>query len=315
MERPSIRQLESLVAVADNRSFRKAATGLGISQPALSAQVQAAEHVLGIQVFERDRRSVLITQAGEDVVSRAREALIAVDAVGDAARQRSEPLVGALRMGVIPTIAPYWLPALLPEVHRRFPRLELILREDQTARLLAQLQAGQIELALLAIPVPGDFTTAPVAREGFVAAAPRGAALVKHRGKLTERDLDDETVLLLEDGHCLRDQALEVCKRAGAVESLEVRATSLPTLVQMVAGGLGITLLPEAAVASLVQKHGPVALAEFAKPVPGRTIGLAWRSSSGRLREFRMLAETMSVQADKFLTVLRQARAKLRRGR
>ena len=311
MERPSIRQLESLVAVADTRSFRKAATVLGISQPALSAQVQAAEHVLGIQVFERDRRSVLVTQAGEDVVSRAREALIAVDAVGDAARQRSEPLVGALRMGVIPTIAPYWLPALLPEVHRRFPRLELILREDQTARLLAQLQAGQIELALLAIPVQGDFTTAPVAREGFVAAAPRGAALVKHRGKLTERDLDDETVLLLEDGHCLRDQALEVCKRAGAVESVEVRATSLPTLVQMVAGGLGVTLLPEAAVPTLVQKHGPIALAEFAKPVPGRNIGLAWRTSSGRLREFRLLAETMGVQAELFLARSREAARKL----
>ena len=311
MERPSIRQLESLVAVADTRSFRKAATTLGISQPALSAQVQAAEHVLGIQVFERDRRSVLITPAGEDVVSRAREALIAVDAVGDAARQRGEPLVGSLRMGVIPTIAPYWLPALLPEVHRRFPRLELILREDQTSRLLAQLQAGQLELALLAIPVQGDFTTAPVAREGFVAAAPRGAALVRHRGKLTERDLDDETVLLLEDGHCLRDQALEVCKRAGAIVSMEVRATSLPTLVQMVAGGLGVTLLPEAAVPTLVQKHGPIALAEFAKPVPGRNIGLAWRTSSGRLREFRLLAETMGVQAELFLARSREAARKL----
>src|SRR5215475_1450827 len=301
MERPSIRQLESLVAVADSRSFRKAATTLGISQPALSAQVQAAEHVLGIQVFERDRRSVLITQAGEDVVSRAREALIAVDAVGDAARQRGEPLVGSLRMGVIPTIAPYWLPALLPEVHRRFPRLELILREDQTSRLLTLLAAGQLEIALLAIPVPGDFTTAPVAREGFVAAAPRGAPLIKHRGRLTERDLEAETVLLLEDGHCLRDQALEVCKRAGAVESVEVRATSLPTLVQMVAGGLGVTLLPEASVATLVQRHGPVGLAEFAKPVPGRTIGLAWRTSSGRLREFRLLAETMGASAEAFL--------------
>jgi LysR family hydrogen peroxide-inducible transcriptional activator len=311
MDRPSIRQLESLVAVADTRSFRKAATTLGISQPALSAQVQAAEHVLGLQVFERDRRSVLITPAGEDVVSRAREALIAVDAVGDAARQRGEPLVGSLRMGVIPTIAPYWLPALLPEVHRRFPRLELILREDQTSRLLVQLQAGQLELALLAIPVQGDFTTAPVAREGFVAAAPRGAALVRHRGKLTERDLDDETVLLLEDGHCLRDQALEVCKRAGAVESVEVRATSLPTLVQMVAGGLGVTLLPEAAVPTLVQKHGPIALAEFAKPVPGRNIGLAWRTSSGRLREFRLLAETMGVQAELFLARSREAARKL----
>ena len=312
MERPSIRQLECLVAVAETGSFRRAATSLGISQPALSAQVQAAEHVLGIQVFERDRRTVLITPAGDDVVGRAREALVAVDAVGDAARRRGEPLVGSLRLGVIPTIAPYWLPVLLPEVHRRFPRLELILREDQTHRLVTQLSAGPLELARLAIPVQGDFTTAPVAREAFMAAAPRGAALFKKRGKLTERDLDDETVLLLEDGHCLRDQALEVCKRAGAIVSMEVRATSLPTLVQMVAGGLGVTLLPEASTATLIQRHGPVALAEFVKPVPGRTIGLAWRTSSGRLREFRALAETMSAEAERFLTKLRDARGKTR---
>ena len=318
MERPSIRQLECLVAVAETGSFRGAATSLGISQPALSAQVQAAERVLGIQVFERDRRSVLITSAGEDVVGRAREALVAIDAVGDAARRRGEPLVGSLRLGVIPTIAPYWLAALLPEVHRRYPRLELILREDQTSRLVAQLSAGQLELALLAIPVAGDFTTAPVAREGFLAAAQRGAALIK-RGKLHESDLDDQTLLLLEDGHCLRDQALEVCKRAGAVVSMEVRATSLPTLVQMVAGGLGVTLLPEAAAATLIQRNGPVGLAEFVKPVPGRTIGLAWRTSSGRLGEFRALAETMSASAAVFLAKVRDARGKeserQRRGR
>src|SRR5262249_57187725 len=164
--------------------------------------------------------------------------------------------------------------ALLPEVHRRFPRLELILREDQTARLVAQLSAGQLEIALLAIPVSGDFATAPVAREGFVAAAPRGAALARHRGKLTEDDLDDQRVLLLEDGHCLRDQALAVCKRAGAVEAMEVRATSLPTLVQMVAGGLGGTLLPEASATTLGQRHGPVVLAQVAKPGPGGPLGL-----------------------------------------
>ncbi|HEY0190905.1 MAG TPA: hydrogen peroxide-inducible genes activator [Kofleriaceae bacterium] len=315
MNRPSLRQLECLVAVADHGSFRAAATSLGISQPALSAQVQAVEQLLGVQVFERDRRSVLITPAGEDVVTRVREALTAIDAVGDAARRRGEPLVGPLRLGVIPTVAPYWLPALLPEVHRKFPKLELVLREDQTSRLLALLTAGQLEVALLAIPVPGDFTTAPIAREGFLAAAPRGAALVRHRGKLTESDLDDQTVLLLEDGHCLRDQALAVCKRAGAVESVEVRATSLPTLVQMVAGGLGVTLLPEAAAPMLLQRHGPVATAEFAKPVPGRTLGLAWRSSSGRLREFRLLAEILAAEAEIFLAKVREARGKPSRRR
>src|SRR5688500_3210402 len=186
MERPSIRQLECLVAVADHHSFRKAAAALGISQPALSAQVQCAEKLFGVQVFERDRRSVLVTPAGEEVVGRARIALEAVDAVNDAARRRAEPLVGPLRLGVIPTVAPYWLPALLPAVRKRFPKLELILREEQTNRLLAQLAAGQIDLALLAIPVPGDVTTAPIARESFLLAAPRGSELVTKRGRLTE---------------------------------------------------------------------------------------------------------------------------------
>lgn len=294
------------MAVAEHGTFRRAAVTLGISQPALSAQVKAAERLFGMQVFERDRRSVLITPAGEEIVARAREALVAVDAVADAARRRGEPLVGPLRLGVIPTIAPYWLPALLPAVRARFSRLELSLREDQTDRLLAQLAAGQLDLALLAIPVPGDFTTAEIAHEGFLVAARRGASLTRKRGRLAATDLDDQTVLLLEDGHCLRDQALAVCRRGGATESMELRATSLPTLVQMVAGGLGITLLPEAAAASLVQPKGPIDLARFEKPVPGRTIGLAWRTSSARLREFRLLAETMRGSATKFLEKLRR---------
>jgi LysR family transcriptional regulator, hydrogen peroxide-inducible genes activator len=305
MDRPSIRQLESLVAVADHRSFRRAATSLGISQPALSAQVQAVEHVLGLQVFERDRRSVLVTPAGEEVVGRARLALEAVDAVNEAARRRSEPLVGPLRLGVIPTVAPYWLPPLLPPVRKRFTKLELILREDQTNRLLGQLAAGTIDAALLAIPVPGDVTTATIAHEDFLLAAPRGSELVTRRTKLSERDLEDQTVLLLEDGHCLRDQALAVCKRGGAHESMEVRGTSLPTLVQMVAGGMGITLLPEAAAEALIQPKGPVELAAIGKPPPGRTLGLAWRTSSARLREFRLLAEVMAQAAETFLAKLR----------
>ncbi|MGE0396816.1 MAG: hydrogen peroxide-inducible genes activator [Kofleriaceae bacterium] len=303
-DRPTVRHLETLVAVADQGSFRRAASSLGMSQPALSAQVQGAERLLGVQVFERDRRSVLVTPAGEDIIGRAREALASIDAVGDAARRRGEPLVGPLRLGVIPTIAPYWLPALMPPVRAKYPRLELILREEQTHRLLSQLDAGQLDAALLAIPIPGDFTTAEIARESFVLAAPKGSPLTKKK-RVSDRDLDDATVLLLEDGHCLRDQALAVCDRGGAVESMEVRATSLPTLVQMVAGGLGVTLLPEAAAGALVQPRSAIELAEFTAPQPGRTIGLAWRTSSARLREFRLLAETLRAASDKFLAKLR----------
>jgi len=305
MERPSIRQLECIVAVADHGNFHRAARSLGISQPALSAQIQGAERGLGIQLFERDRRSVLVTPAGDEVVARARLALAAVDEVADAARRRGEPLVGPLRLGVIPTIAPYWLPALLPAVRERFPLLELILREDQTARLLRQLDAGQLDAALLALPVPGDLTAAEIVHERFVVAARRDATIISKRGRITERDLDEETVLLLEDGHCLRDQALAVCERAGAVESLEVRATSLPTLVQMVAGGLGMTLLPEAAAAALVPARGPIATASLGKP-PGRTIGLVWRTSSARLREYRLLAEVLRERAEVFIEKLRR---------
>jgi LysR family hydrogen peroxide-inducible transcriptional activator len=307
IDRPTTRQLETLVAVADHGSFRRAAAALDISQPALSAHVQSVERLLGIQVFERDRRSVLVTPAGDEVIARAREALAAVDAVGDAARRRGKPLVGPLRLGVIPTVAPYWLPALLPAVRSQYPELELILREDQTHRLIGQLSAGQLDVAFLALPVPGDLTTAVIAHESFVVAAPRGATIVspKRRHRITERDLDHEQVLLLEDGHCLRDQALAVCERGGALESLEVRATSLPTLVQMVAGGLGITLLPEAAAAALVPARGPVGIAPFGKSPPGRTLGLAWRTSSARLREFRMLAETLAGAAQGFLAKLR----------
>lgn len=289
MQRPTVRQLEYLVAVADHRSFRRAAGAVGVSQPALSAQIQAVEAGLGVQVFERDRRKVLVTPHGEAIVARARTAIAAVDEVAIAARGLAEPLVGPLRMGVIPTIAPYLLPRLLPPVHRAFPRLELILREDQTAHLVAQLDAGQIDCALLALPVAGDFTAAAIGHEPFLLAARVGSPLVKKK-RIREADLAGQEVLLLEDGHCLRDQALAVCQHAGSTEVAEVRATSLPTLVQMVAGGLGVTLLPESA-AMLAPRT--VKLVRFVDPEPGRTLGLIWRTSSARLKEFRMLAETM----------------------
>jgi LysR family transcriptional regulator, hydrogen peroxide-inducible genes activator len=292
MSLPSVRQLECVVAVAEAGSFRGGAAGLGLSQPALSAQIAQLERQLGLQIFERDRRRVLVTPAGEDVVSRARRILAELAQLVEAAGAHRAPLTGTLRLGVIPTVAPYLLPLVLPAVRARYPRLRLVLREDQTARILAELEAGRLDACLLATPVPGDLATLELFREEFLLAAPLGHPLLARR-RVREADLAGETTLLLEDGHCLRDQALAVCHSAGAHEAAELRATSLPTLTQMVASGLGVTLLPK--LASEVLVPGPragVGLARIAER-PGRTLGLVWRMSSARGRELRLLADAI----------------------
>jgi LysR family transcriptional regulator, hydrogen peroxide-inducible genes activator len=321
--RLSVRQLECIVAVAEALSFRRAADNLRLAQPALSTHVASAEALLRCQLFERDRRSVLVTALGRDVVAAARIALQALDSVSDIARCGSEPLTGSLRMGVIPTIAPYWLQHLLPGARKQFPKLMLILREDQTQRLLDQLSAGEIDVALLALPVSGDFTAMTVCDEEFVLASARKQGQTPRR-KIRPEDLVTENMLLLADGHCLRDQALAVCtagydvakrhNRGGSPEaastSMSVQATSLPTLIQMVAGGLGATLLPEASVDALVpHRKSGVMIEHFAKPAPSRRIGLLWRTSSGRLREFRLLGETLASHAAAHLAVLLSHRA------
>lgn len=288
----SLRQLEYAVAVADHRSFRKAAASCAVTQPGLSAQIAALEHSLGVQLFERDRRQVLITPAGAEIVARARVALDAARAVIETAQGASEPLTGRLRVGVIPTIAPYLLPAVLPAVRARFPKLQLILREERTAHVLAQLDDGRLDAGILALPVPGDLAAAALYREDFLLAAPRGHPLTR-KPTVREDALEDQAILLLEDGHCLRDQALAVCHSAGAHENNELRTTSLATLVQMVANGLGVTLLPEQAASVLAGRGSGVELARFTGTPPGRDVGLVWRMSSARGRELAMLAEVL----------------------
>jgi len=308
MERPTIRQLECVVAVADHGSFRAAATAVGVTQPALSAHVAQLESLLGVQIFERDRRRVLVTPAGAAVVARARAAVHAVDGVVDSARSAGEPLAGPLRVGVIPTVAPYLLPRVLPMVRQRFPSLLLVLREDQTARLLDEIDAGRLDALVMALPVPGDLTAVPLYDEAFVLAAPRGDRLAKKK-RVRDDDLAGQKVLLLEDGHCLRDQALAVCHGAGATEMAQMRATSLPTMVQMVAGGLGLTLLPEMAAPVLAPSPASgIVTVPFTAPPPSRTIGLVWRTSSARLREFRLLADVMREAATRHLATLRRSR-------
>lgn len=289
--RPTVRQLEYVLALAEHLHFRKAAEACHVTQPALSAQIQALEELLGVQLFERDRRHVFLTDTGREVVARARGVVESVDALFDAARASREPLQGLLRLGVIPTIAPYLLPRVLPGLRERFPDLELYLREEFTHVLTDRLAAGELDVILLALPVPGDFDAQLLFHDDFHFAVPKQHALAG-RSHVSEQDLDEQEVLLLEDGHCLRDQALALCGRAGARESARMRATSLNTLTQMVAGGIGTTLLPELALEVECSAKGLVAI-PFADPSPHRDVGLVWRRASSRAAEFRLLGETL----------------------
>jgi len=295
VQRPSIRQLEYLVAVADALHFGRAARHCAVTQPALSAQVRQVEELLGVRVFERGRRRVLVTSAGAGIIAQARRALACVDDLVATAQQAGRPLEGPLRLGVIPTVAPYFLPAALPRVRRAHPRLELVLREEQTSRLVEKLEAGALDALLLALPVEGaELTEVALYEEPFVFLAPRGHPLARPETALPESALEGAEVLLLEDGHCLRSQALDVCRRAGAVADDRIQATSMSTLVQMVANGLGVTLVPERAVALEVRPGSGLVTRPFRAPPPTRTIGLAWRSRSPRDAELRLLAETLA---------------------
>lgn len=289
---PTLRQLEYLVAVADHSGFHAAARACHVTQPGLSAQIQQLEATLGLRAFERDRRRVLITPAGEEMVRRAREVLVAVADLAEAAQLHNQPHTGRLRLGVIPTIAPYLLPQALPRIREHYPELGFQLREGQTAELLALLQQGKLDLLLLALEARLiGVETEALFKDPFVAATPASHPLAT-RKRLGDADLAGEQILLLEDGHCLRDQALSFCDRAGVEERSDFRASSLPTLVQMVAGGSGVTLLPTLAL-PVEGKAENLAVIPFRKPVPYRTIGLAWRPSSARAQEFRQLGELL----------------------
>ena len=288
----SLRQLQYAVAVADTGGFRLAAERCHVSQPALSAQVGLLESMLGVRLFERDRRGVRPTTAGEDLVARARQVLTAADELAAAALQLGDPLAGTLRLGVIPTIAPYLLPEGAKAVRARCPRLSLVWSEENTAPLLLALREGRLDGALMA-RVAGleDLAQEKIADDDFVLASPRGHPLSKGRGPARIADLEGQTALLLEDGHCLRDQALSLCARGHAHEA-GFRATSLSTLVQMVLGGAGITLLPEMAV-PVENRRGELCVRKFSDPAPKRTVVLAFRKQSARGPALREVAAAM----------------------
>lgn len=287
----SLRQLEYVVAVADTLGFRKAAELCHVSQPALSAQIQQLEDVLGVRLFERDKRRVMLTAAGEELVARARRVLTETGDILSAASRLSDPFSGVLHLGVIPTVAPYVLPEVVPAVTKKYPRLKLRLREEKTELLVRGLEEGRLDAALVALDAElGDVEQAVIAEDPFVVAAPPGHPVVK-KERVPLKDLDEENVLLLEDGHCFRSQALALCRRVGAHE-VDFRATSLTTLAQMVMSGEGsITLLPALAV-PLENRLGQLAVRPLA-PAPSRTLALVWRPGYPQGDALQALADTL----------------------
>ena len=279
----TLRQLQYVVAIADARSFRRAAEACHVSQPSLSSQVAAVEEAIGLRIFDRGRSGVLLTSAGEAFVLRARELLVAADDLSDAALRLADPFSGTLRLGVIPTISPYLLPDVAPALRRGLPRLRITWTEDKTPVLVAALHAGDLDGILVALEADlGDVESAVISRDAFVLATSREHPLAKSSAPLRLASVDTAGLLLLAEGHCLRDQALRACGTSGRGSSVAsghpsgLAATSLPTLVRMVAAGEGVTLLPELSLA-VENRRRDLRLRRFRSPEPGRTIVLAWR--------------------------------------
>lgn len=294
----SLRQLAYVVAVADELGFRRAAERVHVSQPTLSAQIQQLEEALGVVIFERDKKRVLVTSAGEEIVARARRVLVEAEDLLAAATRARDPFAGTFRVGVIPTVAPYYLPEVTEALASAYPDLRLVFREEKTEEVVRDLKTGALDAGLVALEADlGDLDHAEILRDAFVVALPRGHALTKKR-KVAEADLEGSRVLLLDDGHCFRSQALAVCGQAGASE-LDFRATSLATLVQMVARGAGddaITLLPELAL-EVENRNEQLEVRRFTGDEPARTLVLAWRRGSPFAAAFEKTAAVLRVAA------------------
>ena len=293
---PTLRQLTFLLALAEHGSFSRAAEAAHVTQPTLSAGIKELETILGATLVERGARGAALTPAGEAAVSRARIVLTEAEDLVHVARAAGEPLSGPFRLGVIPTIAPFLLPKALPSLREHYPKLELFLREDLTHRLVDALKDRRLDAALIALPydAPGIETTGLLEDEFLFAASPDHP--LAQAETLSPEMLADEPLLLLEDGHCLRDHALAVCS-ASRPDTQDARsdfaATSLHTLVQMVKSGLGATLLPKLAIDAGLADRLDLAIRPFDPPVAGREIGVAWRKGSAREHEARMLADAV----------------------
>jgi LysR family hydrogen peroxide-inducible transcriptional activator len=289
----NLRDLRYFVALAETRHFGKAAERSFVSQPTLSAQIKKLETYLGVQLLERQPRKVTLTETGAKILPLARRIVQESDEIVSLARNEHDPLSGKLKVGLIPTIGPYLLPLVTRKLRKQLPRLKLMLYEHQTQPLLEKLRAGDIDLGILALPVPLDGLEArPLYEENFTLAVPTNNPLAK-RANVRLDDLTGETLLLLEDGHCLRDQALDVCSRIDVKESEDYRATSLETLRQMVAAGLGITLLPELATRGPFGTGQGLTVKSFARPIPTRSVGAVWRKSTARTDAIKAVCDTI----------------------
>jgi LysR family hydrogen peroxide-inducible transcriptional activator len=292
-----LKDLRYLVAVADTRHFGRAAERSFVSQPTLSAQLKKLEEYLGVQLIERAPKRVALTAAGEEIVERARRILEASEEIVELAKGHRDPLAGRLKLALLPTIGPYLLPKVSARLRKSLPRLELMLYEYQTDPMLEKLHSGEIDVGILALPVTIDgLETYELYKEPFTVALPASHRLAQ-RASIRLEDLSHETLLLLEDGHCLRDQALDICASTDIHEKQDFRATSLETLRQMVAAGIGITLMPELASHGAYGNARGVAIKPFAKPVPTRTIGAVWRKSSARRTAILELARQIEAHA------------------
>ncbi|KPJ80751.1 MAG: transcriptional regulator [Gammaproteobacteria bacterium SG8_30] len=293
----NLRDLQYVVALAETGHFGEAAERCHVSQPTLSAQIKKLEEYLGVALFERQPRNVTPTEVGTQIIERARRVLQETADIRELARASRDPLTGRLRVGLIPTIGPYLLPRVAMKLKRSLPTLSLMLYEYQTGPLVAKVREGVLDLAILALPADtSGLQTRSLFAEAFVLAMPRHHRLAA-RKRVKPADLEGETLLLLEEGHCLRDQALEVCGAVPVNEEQDFRATSLETLRQMVAAGLGITLLPRLAAEGPIAGARGLELRPFAPPSPSRMVGAAWRPSTTRGAAIDAVCEIVATAA------------------
>lgn len=275
----NLRDLTYLVAVADLRSFVQAAEQCCISQPTLSTQIKKVEESLGVQIFERTNKKVMATELGEQIIASARRILLEVDTIETLAGNAQDPMAGNFRLGAFPTLSTYIFPGLVPMIKQALPKLRLILVEEKTDVLVAQLKQGQLDAALLALPIHDDYLDVhKLFEDEFYLAVSKDHPLAE-KPSIAQADLYHEELLLLNEGHCLRDQALQICQLNDAEEQQDVRATGLETLRQMVRAGTGITFMPKIAIQ---EPEDGICYIPFTDPVPKRTIALAWRKTSAR---------------------------------